>query len=82
MRTYAEILLLEEVAMHALRGGGRVGGVPAAEAAARSAALRAFYDRPAPDRAPQMPLLGLLSGLLLALTLWSGIAWLVLAVVR
>jgi hypothetical protein len=35
-------------------------------------------DRERPDRAPQMPLLGLLSGLTLALALWSGIVWLVL----
>jgi len=40
--------------------------------------LIADHDRP--DRAPQMPLLGLLSGLTLALVLWSGIAWLVLNV--
>ncbi|MBX3025459.1 hypothetical protein KF840_11200 [bacterium] len=39
-------------------------------------------DRDRPDRAPQMPLLGLLSGLTLALVLWSGIAWLVLGVLR
>ncbi len=82
MRTYADILHLEAVAMHGLRGGRRVGGVPGSDAGARSEALRALYDRPAPDRAPHMPLLGLLSGFLFALTLWSGIAWLVLAVVR
>lgn len=39
-------------------------------------------ERTRPDRAPQMPLLGLLSGLALALVLWSGIAWLVLGVLR
>jgi hypothetical protein len=39
-------------------------------------------DRERPDRAPQMPLLGLLSGLTLALALWSGIAWLVLNVIN
>ncbi len=39
-------------------------------------------DRARPDRAPQMPLLGLLSGLALALVLWSGIAWLALALLR
>jgi hypothetical protein len=37
-------------------------------------------ERTRPDRAPQMPMLGLLSGLGLALVLWSGIAWLVLNV--
>ena len=37
-------------------------------------------DSDRPDRAPHMPLLGLLSGLTLALVLWSGIAWLVLNV--
>jgi hypothetical protein len=39
-------------------------------------------DQARPDRAPQMPLLGLLSGLALALVLWSAIGWVVLAVVR
>jgi len=39
-------------------------------------------ERERPDRAPQMPLLGLLSGLALALLLWSGIAWLVVNVLR
>jgi hypothetical protein len=35
-----------------------------------------------PDRAPHMPLLGLVSGLTLALLLWSGIAWLALTLLR
>jgi hypothetical protein len=39
-------------------------------------------ERAQPDRAPQMPLLGLVAGFVLALTLWSGIAWLILAVLR
>ncbi|HSP98568.1 MAG TPA: hypothetical protein VL049_15210 [Candidatus Dormibacteraeota bacterium] len=39
-------------------------------------------ERERGDRAPQMPLLGLLSGLALALLLWSGIAWLVLTLLR
>jgi hypothetical protein len=39
-------------------------------------------DETRPDRAPQMPLLGLLSGLALALALWSVIGWAVLFVVR
>ncbi|MFN8642433.1 MAG: hypothetical protein U0802_12575 [Candidatus Binatia bacterium] len=39
-------------------------------------------QRTRPDRAPQMPLLGLLSGFALALLLWSGIAGLVLGVLR
>lgn len=39
-------------------------------------------ERDRPDRAPQMPLLGLLSGLTLALALWSGIAWVVVNVVK
>jgi hypothetical protein len=39
-------------------------------------------ERDRPDRAPQMPLLGLLSGLTLALALWSGIVWLVLNVLN
>ena len=39
-------------------------------------------ERDRPDRAPQMPLLGLVSGLALALVLWSGIAWLVLNVIH
>ena len=39
-------------------------------------------DQARPGRAPQMPLLGLLSGLALALVLWSAIGWVVLAVVR
>jgi hypothetical protein len=39
-------------------------------------------DSARPDRAPHMPLLGLVSGLALALLLWSGIAWVVLAVLR
>jgi len=38
-------------------------------------------DSDRPDRAPHMPLLGLLSGLALAVVLWSGIAWLVFSVV-
>ena len=42
--------------------------------------ILAELDRP--DRAPQMPLLGLLSGLTLALALWSGIVWLVLNVLN
>ncbi len=42
--------------------------------------LLSDHDRP--DRAPQMPLLGLLSGLTLALLLWSGIAWVVVNLVR
>jgi hypothetical protein len=29
-----------------------------------------------PDRAPSMPLLGPLSGLTLALALWTGLGWL------
>jgi hypothetical protein len=37
-------------------------------------------DRERPDRAPHMPLLGLVSGLTSALLLWSGIAWVVFAV--
>jgi hypothetical protein len=37
-------------------------------------------ERTRPDRAPRMPLVGLLSGLVLALALWSGIAWLLLGV--
>jgi hypothetical protein len=36
-------------------------------------------DRTRPDRAPHMPLLGLLSGLALALAMWSVIGWLVLS---
>ncbi|MDX2168007.1 MAG: hypothetical protein SF182_13115 [Deltaproteobacteria bacterium] len=39
-------------------------------------------DRARPDRAPHMPLLGLLSGLSLALVLWSAIAWAALALLR
>lgn len=39
-------------------------------------------DRDRGDRAPQMPLLGLLSGFGLALLLWGGIAWVALALVR
>lgn len=39
-----------------------------------------IVERARPDRAPQMPLLGLLSGLALALLLWGAIAWLVLGV--
>lgn len=39
-------------------------------------------DRDRPDRAPQMPLLGLLSGLTLALVLWSGIAWVIVNLVK
>ncbi len=39
-------------------------------------------ERTRPDRAPQMPLLGLLSGLGLALVLWSGIAWLALGLLH
>jgi hypothetical protein len=39
-------------------------------------------DRDHHDRAPQMPLLGLLSGFGFALLLWSGIAWVALALVR
>jgi hypothetical protein len=39
-------------------------------------------DRDRDDRAPHMPLLGLLSGFALALVLWSGIAWIALALVR
>lgn len=39
-------------------------------------------ERTRPDRAPQMPLLGLLSGFALALVLWSGIAWFLLGVLR
>lgn len=39
-------------------------------------------ERARPDRAPQMPLLGLAAGFVLALTLWSGIAWFVWAVLR
>lgn len=39
-------------------------------------------ERARADRAPQMPLLGLLSGLALALVLWGGIAGLVLAALR
>lgn len=35
-----------------------------------------------PDRAPSMPLLGPLSGLALALVMWSVIGWLALAGVR
>lgn len=35
-----------------------------------------------PDPTTQMPLIGLLSGLALALVLWSAIGWLVLTVVR
>lgn len=38
--------------------------------------LSAEADRP--DRAPSMPLLGFLSGLALALPLWSSVAWLFL----
>lgn len=38
-------------------------------------------ERTRPDRAPQMPLLGLASGLIFALSLWSGIGWLAWAVV-
>lgn len=34
-----------------------------------------------PDRAPRMPLLGPFSGAIVALLLWSGIAWLTWAVV-
>jgi hypothetical protein len=32
-----------------------------------------------PDRAPSMPLLGPLTGLTLALALWTGIGWLLWA---
>lgn len=34
-----------------------------------------------PDRAPSMPLLGPLSGLTLALTLWTAIGWLLFALI-
>jgi len=36
-------------------------------------------DDARPDRAPHMPLLGLLSGLALALAMWSVIGWVVLS---
>lgn len=51
-------------------------------AAARSAALQALYEPALPDRAPRMPLLGLLSGFVLALALWSGLAALLWAITR
>lgn len=38
-------------------------------------------ERTRPDRAPHMPLLGLATGFVLALSLWSGIAWLAWALV-